>query len=91
MHSRYILQSILINKDEDKLFDAIQWIQETDLVVNLESIEEDDKFYKLKYSDLPKEYFPILLETVNKELGISYLYYSDTYFPTPASCCRVTL
>jgi hypothetical protein len=90
MHSRYILQSILIDKDEDKLFDAIQWILDTDIVVKLETIKEDDKHYKVQYTDLPKEYFPILLETVNKEYGIHYLYYSKTHFPTPLNC-RVKL
>lgn len=82
MNSRYILQSILINKDEDKLTDAIEWLLETDKILNIEQIEEDDKYYRLLQTELSKEYFPILLKTVNKELGIHYLFYSKSIFPT---------
>ena len=80
--SRYILQSILINKNEDKLIEAINWLLTTD-TINIEAIEEDEKYYKLIQTNLSSEYFPILLETVNKDLGINYLYYSKYMFPIP--------
>ena len=78
---RYILQSILINKNEDKLIDAINWLLTTESTINIESIEEDEKYFKLIQTNLSYEYFPILLETVNKDLGINYLYYSKYMFP----------
>ena len=79
--SRYLLQSILINKNEDKLIDAINWLLTTRTEIIIEAIEEDEKYYILIQNNLSSEYFPILLETVNKDLGINYLYYSKYMFP----------
>ena len=78
---RYILQSILINKNEDKLIAAINWLLSTGTEIIIEAIEEDDKYYKLIQTNLSSEYFPIRIETVNADLGINYLYYSKYMFP----------
>ena len=86
--SRYILQSILINKNEDKLIEAINWLLSTGTEIIIEAIEEDEKYYKLIQTNLSSEYFPILFETVNKELGINYLYYSKYMFPIPVVCAK---
>ena len=86
MNSRYILQSILINKDDDKLTDATNWILENNLKVDL--IEEDDKYFRILQTELSKEYFPIQFETVNRELGIHYLFYSKYMFPIPVVCAK---
>ena len=86
MNSRYILQSILINKDDDKLTDATHWILENNLKVDL--IEEDDKYFRILQTELSKEYFPIQFETVNRELGINFLYYSKYMFPIPVVCAK---
>ena len=85
---RYILQSILINKNQDKLIDAINWLLSKEDEIIIEAIEEDEKYYKLIQNNLSSEYFPILLETVNKDLGINYLYYSKYMFPIPRICSK---
>ena len=85
MHSRYILQSIQIDKDESKLTDAISWLlKEYPQSFTLNYIDENGKHYIIKQRKLSKEYFPILKELINKEYGIYFQYYSNTMFPTPA-------
>ena len=85
MHSRYILQSIQIDKDESKLTDAISWLlKEYPQSFTLNYIDENEKHYIIKQRKLSKEYFPILKELINKEYGIYFQYYSNTMFPTPA-------
>ena len=79
--SRYILQCILINKNQDKLIDAINWLLSKEDEIIIEAIEEDEKYYILIQNNLSSEYFPILFETVNANLGINYLYYSKYMFP----------
>ena len=79
--SRYILQYILINKNVDKLVDSISWIMNNHPTIKIKTIDENDKYYKLPQKEESKEYFPIMRETVNKELGIDFVYYSNNIFP----------
>ena len=85
MHSRYILQSIQIDKDESKLTDAISWLlKEYPQSFTLNYIDENEKHYIIIQRKLSKKYFPILKELINKEYGIYFQYYSNTMFPMPA-------
>ena len=84
MNSRYILKSILINKDESKITEAMTWIIDNyPSSFKLNSIEEDEKYFILHQNQVPKDYFPILRETINNDFGIHLLYYSNSLFPTP--------
>ena len=68
MHSQYILQSILIDKNESKLTDAISWLlKEYPQSFTLDHIDENEKHFIIKQRKLSKEYFPILKELINKE------------------------
>ena len=84
MHSRYILQSILINKDESKLTDAISWLLNNQPEFKLNSIEENGKYFIIKQNELSKNYFPIMRKPINDEYGIHLLFYSNNIFPIPA-------
>ena len=83
MNSRYILKYILINKDAD-FMKAIEFLTDNYSDLELCSIEEDEKYYRLKQTDLSDKYFPILLEEISSDIGIKFLYYSTEIFPTPA-------
>jgi len=83
MNSRYVLKYILINKDANFL-NAVEFLNDNYSDLILSWFEEDDKYFKLKQTDLSEKYFPILLEEINSDLGIKFLYYSSDIFPTPA-------
>ena len=83
MKNRYILQSILINKDEAKLTDAISWLVNNHSEFTLNAIDENDKYFVIEQVELHRHYFPIMRETINEDLGIHLLYYSDSMFPIP--------
>ena len=52
MHSRYILQSIQIDKDESKLTDAISWLlKEYPQSFTLNYIDENENHYFQYYSN----------------------------------------
>ena len=87
MNNRYILKAILINKDETRLEEAVAWIIDNyPSTFKLHFIEEDEKYFILNQTKLSRDYFPILRETINNDIGIHLLYYSNTHFPTP--CLR---
>ena len=84
MNNRYILKAILINKDETRLTEAIAWIIDNyPSTFELNSIDEDEKYFILNQEKVSREYFPILKETINNDIGIHLLYYSNTLFPIP--------
>ncbi len=84
MNTRYILKAILINKDETRLTEAIAWIIDNyTSTFELNSIDEDEKYFILNQEEVSRDYFPILRETINNDIGIHLLYYSNTHFPTP--------
>ena len=84
MNSRYILQSILINKETNKITDALQWLLKNYKTLKMNQFDEDDNYLIITQYELSKNYFPILKQEINENLGIYFLYYSNTIFPTPA-------
>ena len=84
MNSRYILQSILINKETNKITDALQWLLKNYKTLKMNQFDEDDNYLIITQHELSKNYFPILKQEINENLGIYFLYYSNTIFPTPA-------
>ena len=84
MNNRYILQSILINKETNKITDALQWLLKNYKTLKMNQFDEDDNYLIITQHELSKNYFPILKQEINENLGIYFLYYSNTIFPTPA-------
>ena len=73
-----ILHYIAIKKDESQLTDAITWLinnHHDNLIMN--SIEENDKYFTIKQSDVPSDYFPVEKKQINEKYDIYLIYYNN--------------
>lgn len=72
-----ILHYVAIKKDESQLTNAITWLinnHHDNLIMN--PIEENDKYFIIKQSNVPTDYFPVEKKQINEEYDI-YLVYFD--------------
>lgn len=77
----YILQSIIINKDESQLTNAITWlINNHHESITLNPIEENEKNFIIKQFEPQPDDYIVSKRLMNEEYGIYFIYYSKNIF-----------